>query len=272
MSTTTASADSDEAPTLASPPTLGILGCGQLGRMTALAALRMGLRVRIMTPEPSGPEAAFSDVTVADWSDPEVLRDFAAQCDAITVESEWAPADKLSAQLPEGVALFPYPETLQLIRHKGKQKKALLNAGLPLPPFARCRTLEEAKATADEFGYPVVLKRFEGSYDGYGNATCDDDVALGDAWVHLAADDGALLEAWVPFVEELAVLIARRTDGNAVVYPVAYTEQEDHRCHAVVAPADLPKSIAIEAQRISLAAVEAVGGVGITAVQIQSVI
>ena len=270
MSTTTTSApaSTDEVRPYTSPPTIGILGGGQLGRMTALAAVRLGMRVRILTPEASGPEAAFSDVTVADWSDLDVLRDFAAQCDAITVESEWTPTDELAKVLPEGVALLPYPETLQLIRHKGKQKKALLKAGLPLPPFARCRTLEEARATAGEFGYPVVLKRYEGSYDGYGNATCDDDVALADAWEHLAADDGALLEAWVPFVEELAVLIARRPDGNAVVYPVAYTEQADHRCHAVVVPADLPESIAIEAQRVSLAAVEAVGGVGITAVEL----
>ncbi len=249
-------------------PTIGILGCGQLGRMMAFSALRMGMHVKILTPEASGPEAIFSDVTVGDWKDPEVLREFARECDAITVESEWAPAERLAQVLPDGVDILPYPRTLQLIRHKGRQKKALLKAGLPLPPFARCRSLEEANATAAEFGYPLVLKKYEGSYDGYGNATCDDPLALSDAWNHLSADDGALLEAWVPFVEELAVLVARGTDGDAVVYPVVYSEQADHRCHAVVAPANLPESVAIEAQRISLAAVEAVAGVGITAVEL----
>lgn len=255
-------------PVQASPPTIGILGGGQLGRMLALAAVRLGMEVRILTPEASGAEAAFSNVTVGDWTDSNVLRNFAVGCDAITVESEWAPAAELARLLPEGVLIVPYPETLELIRNKGRQKKALQKAGLPVPPFALCETLEEAKAAAAEFGFPVVLKRFEGSYDGYGNATCDDDIALADAWNHLADADGALLEAWVPFVEELAVLIARGPDGNAVVYPVAYTEQADHRCHAVVVPAELPESVAIEAQRISLAAVEAVGGVGITAVEL----
>lgn len=258
----------DEAAARVRPPTIGILGGGQLCRMIAFAAVRMGLHVKILTPETSGPEEIFSDVTVGDWQDPDVLREFAVGCDAVTVESEWVPVEALADVLPNGVGVFPYPGTLRLIRHKGRQKKALLKAGLPLPPFARCRTLEDAKATAAEFAFPVVLKRFEGSYDGYGNATCDDDRALSDAWEHLAADDGALLEAWVPFVEELAVLVARRPDGDAVVYPVVYTEQADHRCHAVVVPADLPESVAVEAQRISLAAVEAVGGVGITAVEL----
>ncbi len=264
----TDSSNHDETPASSLPLTLGILGGGQLGRMTALAAIRMGLRVRILTPDASGPEEAFSDVIVGDWTDTAVLKDFVSGCDAITVESEWAPVDELVEFLPDAVGLFPYPETLQIIRHKGRQKKALLKAGLPLAPFARCKTLAEAQATAREFDYPVVLKRYEGSYDGYGNATCDDDVALANAWDHIAAEDGALLEAWVPFVEELSVLIARRPDGHAVVYPVAYTEQADHRCHAVVVPADLPESIAVEAQRISLAAVEAVGGIGITAVEL----
>ncbi len=233
-----------------------------------MAAIRLGMDVRILTPEASGPEAAFANVTVGDWHDPEVLRKFAAGCDAITVESEWAPATELARILPDGVDLFPSPTTLELIRHKGRQKLALQRAGLPVPSFSLCNTLDAAQSIAIEFGFPVVLKRFEGSYDGYGNATCDDAIALSDAWKHLAAADGALLEAWVPFVEELAVLIARGPDGNSVVYPVAYTEQADHRCHTVEAPADLPESIAVEAQRISLAAVVAVGGVGITAVEL----
>ncbi|NNF57129.1 MAG: 5-(carboxyamino)imidazole ribonucleotide synthase [Rhodothermaceae bacterium] len=236
--------------------------------MTALAAIRLGVRVKLLTPDASGPEAAFADVTVADWMDPFVLRAFAEGCDAVTVESEWAPADRLVDVLPESVALWPHPSTLKRIRHKGRQKKALTAVHLPLPPYACCATLDDALAAARQFDYPVVLKRYEGSYDGYGNATCDDAEALADAWMTLAADDGALVEAWVPFECELAVQVARRADGNHVVYPVAYLEQRDHRCHAVVVPADLSAGAAAEAQRIALEAVEAVDSVGITAVEL----
>ena len=251
-----------------SPLTLGILGGGQLGRMMALAAIPMGIRVRFLVPKPAGPAQGLGDITVADWTDPDVLRTFAEGCSAVTVESEWAPADRLADVLPEGVGLWPQPKTLALIRDKGVQKTALQEAGLPVPRFSRCPTLDDALATADGFGYPVLLKRFRGSYDGYGNATAQTPDDLRAAWPDLADDDGLMVEAFVPFVRELAVLIARRPDGVQATYPVAYTEQRDHRCHAVEVPADVPVDVAAEAQRVALKAVEVVEGVGITAVEL----
>ncbi len=249
-------------------PTLGILGGGQLGRMTAMAAIRMGLHVRFLAPKPAGPMQGLGENIVADWTDPEVLRRFAEGCAAITVESEWAPADRLTEVLPQGVALWPALETLRLIRDKGVQKKTLADAGLPLPDFTLCPTLDAARAAAASYGYPVLLKKYRGSYDGYGNITVQDEDDLKAGWEELADDDGLLVEAFVPFVRELAVLVARRPDGAHVVYPVSYTEQRDHRCHAVVVPADIRPEVEQEARRVGLAAVEAVGGVGLTAVEL----
>ncbi len=257
-------------PTAACPPfpTLGILGDGQLGRMTALAAIRMGLRVRCLAPKPAGPMDGLGETTYGDWTNPDVLRAFAGGCTAVTVESEWAPAEHLEPVLPEGVRLWPAPATLRLIRDKGLQKTTLDEAGLPVPDFALCATLEEARDAAHRFGFPVVVKRRRGSYDGYGNATAHDDAGLAAAWATLAEHDGALIERWVPFTRELSVLVARRPDGVHVVYPVAYTEQKDHRCHAVVVPAGIPAETAEAARRVALGAVEAVGGVGLTAVEL----
>ncbi|GIV59210.1 MAG: N5-carboxyaminoimidazole ribonucleotide synthase [Rhodothermaceae bacterium] len=249
-------------------PTLGILGDGQLGRMTALAALRMGLRVRCLAPKPSGPMDGLGEVIYDDWTDPDVLRAFAAACTVVTVESEWAPAEHLSPVLPEGVALWPDPATLHLIRDKGIQKTTLAEQGLPVPDFALCATLDEARAAAARFSYPVVLKRRRGSYDGYGNATAHDDAGLAAAWDRLAEADGLLVERHLAFVRELSVLVARRPDGEHVVYPVALTEQKDHRCHAVVVPAGIATEVEAEARRIALRAVEAVRGVGLTAVEL----
>lgn len=249
-------------------PVLGILGGGQLGRMMALAAIPMDVRVRFLVPKPTGPAEGLGETTVADWTDPDVLRAFAEGCTAVTVESEWAPADRLAPVLPGGVALWPRPETLATIRDKGVQKTTLQEAGLPVPDFARCATLEEALAAADGFGYPVLLKRFRGSYDGHGNATVEGAEDLHAAWPGLADHDGLMVEAFVPFVRELAVLVARRPDGAHVIYPVAYTEQRDHRCHAVEVPAAVSADVAEAAQQVALRAVETVRGVGITAVEL----
>jgi len=249
-------------------PIIGILGGGQLGRMTAMAALRMGLQVRFLVPQPTGSVESLGEVIVGDWQNPATLRRFAEGCTAVTLENEWAPADRLQAVLPEGTVLWPKAETIQYIRDKGVQKRVLAQAGLPLPAFACCSTLEEAQAAAEQFGYPVVLKRYRGSYDGYGNFTAHTPEALASGWTRLAQEDGLLVEAWVPFVRELAVLVARSPSGQEVIYPVVYTEQRDHRCYLVQAPAEVPAAVAAEAQRIARAAVESVEGVGITAVEL----
>lgn len=249
-------------------PVIGILGGGQLGRMTAMAALRMGLQVRFLVPEPTGSAESLGETMVGDWQDPAVLRHFASGCTVVTVESEWAPADLLEPVLPKDTALWPKAETIKWIRDKGTQKRVLAKAGLPLPDFACCTTLEEALAAAERLGYPVVLKRYRGSYDGYGNFTAHTPEALASGWTRLAQEDGLLVEAWVPFVRELAVLVVRSPSGQEVLYPVVYTEQREHRCYLVQAPADVPDAVAAEAQRLARAAVEAVGGVGIMAVEL----
>lgn len=254
-------------------PTLGILGGGQLGRMTALAAIPLGIRVRFLVPATAAPVSDFADVTVGDWTDPAVLRTFAEECDAVTVESEWAPADRLAEVLPEGVALWPSPETLVTIRDKARQKAALQNAGLPVAPYALARDAEDAAQCAERFGYPVVLKQRRGSYDGYGNTTVRTPGDLADAFARLAdgADDpteAVLVEAFVPFARELAVMVARSPSSAAATYPVAETEQRDHRCHSVVVPAGLSAEAERAAQALAVAAVEAVGGVGVTGVEL----
>ncbi len=249
-------------------PVIGILGGGQLGRMTAMAALRMGLQVRFLVPEPTGSAESLGETMVGDWQDPAVLRHFASGCTVVTVESEWAPADLLEPVLPKDTALWPKAETIKWIRDKGTQKRVLAKAGLPLPDFACCTTLEEALAAAERLGYPVVLKRYRGSYDGYGNFTAHTPEALANGWARLAQEDGLLVEVWIPFVRELAVLVARSPSGQEVLYPVVYTEQREHRCYLVQAPADVPDAVATEAQRLARAAVEAIGGVGIMAVEL----
>ena len=247
-------------------PVLGILGGGQLGRMTALAAARLGVTVRILADHESGTGRPLAGVTVADWTAPAVLRDWAAGCDAVTVESEWAPADRLLAAVPD-VRLRPGVATLTAIRHKGRQKRVLAEAGLPQPDHVLAATRADARDAVARFGQ-AVLKQFEGSYDGYGNATCRGSDEVDAAWDTLAAEDGLLVEAFVPFVAEVAVTVARRPDGEAAVYPVVRSEHRDHRLHAATVPAGLSEATEAEARRVALATVTALDVTGVATVEL----
>ncbi len=249
-------------------PTIGILGGGQLGKMMAAEAVRLGVDARLLSPKEAGPMQSYAGAQVGEWTDPDVLRPFTADCDVVTVESEWAPADAAAEVLPDDTALWPSTKTLSLIKDKGVQKQHLADAGCPVPAFACCETLDEALDAAEEFGYPVVLKQYRGAYDGYGNATAASEDELREAWPDLATEDGAMVEAFADFARELAVQVARRPGGNQVVYPVAYTEQRDHRCHAVEVPADVDDEIANKARRIAQNSVDAVEGVGLIAVEL----
>jgi 5-(carboxyamino)imidazole ribonucleotide synthase len=248
-------------------PRIGILGGGQLGRMLALAAIRMGLRVRTLAPKPDGPADGLGDVLYADWSEPENLIDLADGCEVITVESEWAPADRLAETVPSA-RIFPTPATLRLIRDKGVQKDTLRAAGIPMPDFRRCASIDEARDAVETFGMPVLLKRFRGSYDGYGNATLRDIDELPRIWKRLADQDGLLVERFAPFKRELAVMVARRPDGEHREYPVVETIQKDHRCHMVIAPARIESAVAEQARDIARRAVEAVDAVGVVGVEL----
>lgn len=249
-------------------PTIGILGGGQLGKMMTAEAVRMGINTKLLSPKDAGPMRPYSGAHVGDWTDPEVLRPFVSDCDVVTVESEWAPVEEAAEVLPDKTALRPSPHTLSLIKDKGVQKQHLAEAGCPVPEFECCETLDEALGAASGFGYPVMLKQYRGAYDGYGNATVESPAELRSAWSDLAAEDGLMVETFAEFERELAVQVARRPGGEQVVYPVAYTEQRNHRCHAVEVPADIDDAVAEEARRVAQKAVSAVEGVGLTAVEL----
>src|SRR5690606_28034726 len=171
-------------------PLLGILGGGQLGKMMALAAIRMGIGVRFLSPKPDGPMSGLGENIVADWEDDDVLRSFAAGCTAVTVESEWAPGDLVERATRGDIPVFPRSETLHLIRHKGRQKSHLRDAGLPVPDFVLCSTLSEAREAAPDFGYPVVANESVRCRDGSGAASGDIPVCPRSDTLHLIRHKG----------------------------------------------------------------------------------
>jgi 5-(carboxyamino)imidazole ribonucleotide synthase len=235
--------------------------------MTAAASLRLGVTARLLASEDTGATEGIGETLIGD--DPTAFTRFAAGLTAITADNEWAPVDALKAAVPDAPPLRPGPATLGLIRDKGTQKRHLQAAGLPVPAFELCGSLGHARAAAAQFGFPVLVKRRLGSYDGYGNRTARTRDELDAAWAALAdPHEGALVEAYVPFARELAVLVVRGADGSELTYPVLATEQRDHRCHLVQLPAPIAPDVAARALEIARLAVRAVDGVGVTAVEL----
>lgn len=248
-------------------PTCGILGGGQLGRMMAAAALRLGIKVRFFQDHDTGPTSSAAHVTTAHWDDAEALSAFLKGCDVVTLDNEWVDLSVLLERMPAHVQLRPSPATMALVSDKGRQKDHAKAQDLPLGPYRVCESEAEALEAGRTLGYPLVLKRPHQSYDGYGNRTVRDADELAAGYRALAMEDGRILiEAFVDFVRELAVMVARRPGGEDAVYPVTATVQRDHRCDTVEVPAPVSEDVerrAIELARRAAAAYDCVGVVGV---------
>ena len=246
------------------PVRLGIIGGGQLARMTAIAALPLGCEVIVLEKNPFSPAARLSpDSIVGDWSDAETLREFAARCNVITLENEFVDAAALEVLERAGHKVFPSAACIAVTQDKLTQKTALQKAGLAVPKFCAVNSPVEILAAAENFGWPLLLKTRRNGYDGKGNFTLrsEADIALG--WQTLGGGKNELMvESFFPFAKELAVIVTRGRDGELAVYPVVETIQRNHVCHIVKAPAEISGEIAARATDMAERAVEAVGGVG----------
>jgi 5-(carboxyamino)imidazole ribonucleotide synthase len=250
------------APSL--PVRLGIIGGGQLARMTAMAALPLGVEVVVLEKNSRSPAARLSpDCVVGDWADRETLLKFAAQCAVITLENEFVDASALELLERAGHKVFPGSKCLAVTQDKFAQKSVLRAAGLAVPQFCAVRSPEETTAAGNQFGWPVVLKTRRNGYDGKGNFTLKSEAQVAAGWAALGGHGNELMvEAWFPFARELAVIVTRGRDGATAIYPVVETIQRHHICHAVKAPAAIPAEVEQRARTLARQAVEAVGGVG----------
>ena len=246
------------------PVRLGIIGGGQLARMTAIAALPLGVEVVVLEKNPHSPAARLSPDSVAgDWRDPGALNEFARRCEVITLENEFVDAAALKNLETAGHQVYPSAACLALTQDKCNQKRALQNAGLAVPKFRAVGSPAEIISAAGEFGWPLLLKTRRNGYDGKGNFTLKSETDIPAGWQALGGDQNDLMiEAFFPFVKELAVIVTRGRDGGTAVYPVVETIQRDHICHLVKAPAPVAGETARHAAALAKQAVEAVGGVG----------
>jgi 5-(carboxyamino)imidazole ribonucleotide synthase len=246
---------------------IGIAGAGQLARMTCLAAWPLGIRVGVLgaAHEPAGLVAA--GVVAGDWKDPDAVLELGRISKVVTLENEFVDADVLAEVAAAGTPVYPLPARLAVIQDKALQKALLDSCGLPVPPHVVVEHRSEFAAVGRDLGWPLVLKARKLGYDGYGNATCRTPDEAAEAFGRLDAGAGVLVEAFVPFVMELAAIVARSTRGEEAVYPVCETVQRDHVCNEVVVPARIDDTLRAEAKRVARAAAAAADGLGVTGVE-----
>lgn len=250
--------------------TVGILGGGQLARMTVEAATPLNFKVAILEAEedsPAGKIATFE--IVGRWDDLETLEKLIKVCDVITLENEFVDADVLQRLEASGRPVYPGALTLALVQDKARQKQTLAATGLPVPAFSPVSSFEEVKEFGERYGWPLVLKARRNGYDGRGNYTLKMPEDIAEGFQRLGWPDRTLLvEQYVPFAKELAVMVTRGRKGETAVYPVVETVQKNHICHTVSAPAAVAPAVAQEAARIARQAIEAIDGVGVFGVEL----
>ncbi len=251
-------------------PVVGIVGAGQLARMTYQAAIALGVGVRVLAERPD--ESAARVCPLVDLGSPNSRADleaFAARCDVVTLDHELVDDDALEAIEAAGGVVRPGAGALRFAKDKLHQRTEFARAGLPVPPFADVRTVPDIEAFAAAHGWPVVVKAQRGGYDGRGVWIIDGAAGARDLIAEAAAQGTSLMvEAFVPIERELAVVVARRPGGECAVYPVVETVQRDGICHEVIAPASIAPSVAEEAREIGLRIAALTGVVGICATEL----
>ena len=240
-----------------------MVGGGQLARMTHQAAISLGLSLRVLAENPDdGAALVARDVDLGAPDDLDALRAFAKGCDVVTFDHEHVPTAHIKALEADGVVVRPGADALLHAQDKLVMRERLRELGVPVPEFAPVRDLADLTSFAEEHGWPVVLKAARGGYDGRGVWQLSEPPAE-------LPDVALYVEQRVPLVHELAVQVARRPSGEMRAWPVVETVQQDGICHEVVAPAPrLSPGFAAEAERIATTLAEALGVVGLLAVEL----
>ncbi|MBI4905839.1 MAG: 5-(carboxyamino)imidazole ribonucleotide synthase [Acidobacteria bacterium] len=245
---------------------IGVLGSGQLGRMFAIAARRMGYRVHTFSPEADTPTGQVSDVEVtASYDDLDEVRRFASNVRVVTFEFENVPA-ATAAAAAERAPVRPAGAVLHTTQHRLREKTFLSRAGLPVTPFRVVRRLEDLTAALVELGCPAILKTAGFGYDGKGQYRINHPAQAEAAW-HGVGRQEAVLEKFVHFAKEVSVVAARSEDGRFVHYGVVENEHRNHILDVTIAPARVTEKVAAAAEELTRTVFEKLDVVGVLCVE-----
>jgi 5-(carboxyamino)imidazole ribonucleotide synthase len=246
--------------------TIGILGGGQLGRMTAMAAARLGYRCHILTPEQDSPAAQVAAATtVAAYDDRAALAAFARAVDVVTYEFENIPADPVIF-LGGIVPVRPKPDVLAICQDRLREKDFLNGIGVATAPYQEVTSAAALARAARDLGRPAVLKTAVLGYDGKGQTMIRADTDIDDAWQQMKAER-TVLEGFVDFAQEISVIVARSLDGTHAAYVPVENQHKHHILDMTVAPAKIPGPVAMKAEAVATHIAQKLDLVGVLAVE-----
>jgi 5-(carboxyamino)imidazole ribonucleotide synthase len=250
--------------------TIGVIGGGQLAWMLAPAAKKLGLKLIVQTPNQTDPAVALADDAVlAPVTAVEATAALASRCDVITFENEFIDVPGLQQLTTSGVRFYPALEVLTLVLDKLDQRQFFDRIGLPNPRYASLdggESVENLVAKASEVGFPLMMKTRRLGYDGYGTFRVADPQQLQAGWEQTGKAP-VLLEEFISFQKELAVMVARSAGGEVTVFPTVETQQVDQICRHVMAPARISPEVKQQMQRLAQTLAEQLHLVGIVGIE-----
>jgi 5-(carboxyamino)imidazole ribonucleotide synthase len=250
------------------PPnaTIGLVGGGQLGRMSALAAARLGYRCHILTREKDSPASQVSAATtISDYHEPNGLREFAAAVDVISFEFENVSAEGLDL-LASLKPVRPSPGILRTSQDRVLEKSFLNGAGIPTAPWAPVEDLDELRIAVERIGLPAVLKTTRLGYDGKGQALLRSTADIAGAFAGLSPKP-LILEGFIDFAQEISVVAARAEDSAYAAFDTVENRHRGHILDVTLAPARILETVDRQAQAIARRVADALDLVGVLAVE-----
>jgi len=240
---------------------IGVLGSGQLGRMLALAARRMGYRVHTLSPDADSPTGQVADAEViAPYDDLQAIERFARGVDVVTFEFENVPSPSAEAAAKHA-PVRPHGSVLHVTQHRQREKTWLRTAGIPVARFEVVESPDQLGPAVQRIGTPAILKTSGFGYDGKGQARIDRPEDSADAWRQIGGGP-AVLEGFVEFEREISVVLARGLDGQVAAWAPLENEHRHHILDVTVAPARVDMKVqkrAVELARTVIATLDAVG-------------
>jgi 5-(carboxyamino)imidazole ribonucleotide synthase len=246
--------------------TIGVFGSGQLGRMFAIEARKMGYRVHTFSPDTGTPTGQVADFEIsADYGDLETVEKFARSVDVVTFEFENVPSRTVETAA-RFAAVHPQGEILHTTQNRLREKTFLSKNGFPIAPFRHIKLLDDLYHAAQELGTPAVLKTAGFGYDGKGQQKLKAIGEIESAFENLRGSE-AVLEAFVEFEKEVSVVCARDQKGNFAHYGVIENSHENHILDISFAPALVPEKVFAEAVEIARSVAETLSYVGTLCVE-----
>ena len=251
---------------LAPGSVIGILGGGQLGRMTALAAARLGYRCHVFTDEPDGPGAQVMPLaTVAGLDDAEALKRFARQVDVVTYENENIPLAAVDAVLAQ-TQVLPGRDVLEIAQDRLREKDWLRSIDVETASYREVVNAAALGRAIRDLDHRAVLKTVRMGYDGKGQVMIGPDTDAAAAWAEMGGETG-ILEAFIDYRCEISVVVARAANGSMANYPTVENQHVNHILDTTIAPARVDPETAMRAEAIARHIADRLGVVGLITVE-----